>query len=186
MTVPHGWQPKSRVGLSLSGGAGVANFTAPGMRENTGVATYWEARFAAGTRHWWAVEGMYNGSAQSISGLGLTNTGTLVRNGLETTLRLNVPLYAKETLLEPYAFGGVGWNVYSVTGTNTVASDVTSTNNVLAVPFGLGFAVGYRGLMLDGRFTYRPTFAGNVTNTNPNGDFDLNNWAVAAELGYEF
>jgi hypothetical protein len=186
MLVPHGWQPKSRVGLSLSAGAGVADFSAPGIRESTGVAGSWEVRAAVGTRNWWAIEGMYNGSAQSITGLGLTSTGTLIRNGIETTGRLNLPLYAKETLLEPYVFGGVGWNVYSVTGTNTAASDVTSTDNVFAMPFGLGFAVGHHGLMLDGRFTYRPIFGQNLTSTNVNGAFDLNNWNVGVELGYEF
>jgi hypothetical protein len=187
VTTPHGWQPKSRVGVSLSAGGGVADFTATGMRNTTGVAGYWEVRAAAGTRNWWAIEGMYNGSAQSISGLGLANTGTLIRNGIETTGRINLlRLYAKETLLEPYMFGGVGWNIYSVTGTNTAATDVTSTDNVFALPFGVGFGVGYHGLMFDGRFTYRPTFDSHLTTTNPNGDFNLNNWNIGVELGYEF
>jgi hypothetical protein len=178
------YQPQSGVGVAVSAGGGVADFTNNTLRSNTGTAGSWQISVAAGTREYVGVEADYVGAAQSINGFGLANSGTLARNGLEGLVRVNAPFFAKKTLLEPYIFGGVGWAHYTITNVTIVTADLVSFDNVLTVPFGAGFSVGYKGFIGDLRFTYRPTFFDNLV-SGLSGN-SLNNWNAGAQVGYEF
>jgi hypothetical protein len=179
------WMPASGIGLAILAGGGVTDFTNSGTRADTGVGGSWDVRFAVATRYWVGFEGSYIGGANSINGLGLSGNSSLVRNGLEGALRIQAPLYAKNTLLEPYILGGAGWNSYRVTNVNSFTASVsTNSDNTVSVPLGIGFAVGYKGFMGDLRYTIRPTYSQTLlTNESSSG---LTNWDAGAMIGYEF
>ena len=109
----------------------------------------------------------------------------LLSNGVEGVLRLNLPIMTRGTLLEPFGFGGVGYSRYNVTNTNTVAASVADGDNVMTVPFGGGFAVGYRAFMADARFTYRQTYYNDLLRT-ANNSSGLNTWGVSGQIGVAF
>ena len=106
----------------------------------------------------------------------------LLANGVEGTLRLNIPIITRATLLEPFAFGGIGYSHYNVTNTASVSASVADTDNVMTVPFGGGFAVGYRAFMADARFTYRQTYYNDLLRAGSN----LNTWGVSGQIGVAF
>jgi hypothetical protein len=87
-------------------------------------------------------------------------------------------------LLEPYVFGGVGWQRYSITSTPVATASLNNNDDVMTVPMGTGFAAGYRGFLADLRFTYRLVERANLL--APSGGGSLNNWNLGAHLGYEF
>jgi hypothetical protein len=179
------WMPASRIGLAILAGGGVTDFTQGTPRSETGVGGSWDVRFAVATRYWVGFEGSYVGGANSIHGLGLSGNSSLVRNGLEGVLRVQVPLYAKDMLLEPYLFGGGGWNGYRVSNVNSfTASVTTNSDNTVTVPLGVGFAIGYKGFMGDLRYTIRPTYQQTIIANQ--GGTGLTNWDAGAMIGYEF
>ena len=180
---PTPWTPTSGVGMALFAGGGVTDFTGAGTREETKVGGAWTARLVVGTRRVVGFDGSYVGGANTISGLG-SGTATLVRNGLEGALRVNAPLHVVDTLLEPYALAGVGWNSYRIGNGAQNASFSQLRDNTLTVPLAVGFTVGYRGFMADARRTVRPTYDQSILAQQGGGA--LSNWDVGAMLGYEF
>ncbi|HLK89048.1 MAG TPA: hypothetical protein VKZ18_04085 [Polyangia bacterium] len=178
------WMPMSRIGVGAFVGGGVTDFTGGTARNQTNTGGSWTARVTAGTRSIVGVEGSYIGGANTIHGLG--GNADLVRNGIEGVLRLNLPLYARDTLLEPYIFGGAGWNGYRVTNFSSLstASFTSGTDNTLSVPLGVGFTVGYHGFLADLRYTIRPTYdQSTLVNASGTG---LTNWDAGGMIGYEF
>ena len=187
---PPRWEPASSFGMAILAGGGVTDYTDSSTRSETGTGGSWDVRFAVATRRWVGFEGSYIGGANTISGLGLTNsnnTARLIRNGLEGALRINAPLYSNNTLLEPYVLGGVGWNGYRVSNVNSVtqtASISTQSDNTVSVPLGVGFAIGHKGFMADLRYTIRPTYQQTIFTGQ--GSSALTNWDAGGMLGYEF
>jgi hypothetical protein len=178
------WMPMSGVGMALFVGGGVTDFLEASARNDTRTGGAWTARLTVGTRSIVAVDASYVGGANAINGLGGGNA-TLLRNGLEGALRLNAPLVARDTLLEPYALAGIGWNSYHLTGTSGASASLSPiTDSTLSVPLAAGFTVGYHGFLADLRFTLRPTYGQNVF-TGETGSA-LSNWDLGAMLGYEF
>jgi hypothetical protein len=183
-TVHGHWMPASIYGVAIMAGGGVTDFTQGATRSETSTGGSWTARLAFGTRSILGFEASYIGGANNINALGFGNT-TLVRNGAEGVIRLNAPLYAHDTLLEPYAFGGVGWNTYRLSNVNNVTASVsTSADNTVSVPLGLGFSTGYHGFIADLRYTIRPTYDQNMFR-NQSGSA-LTNWDFGGMIGYEF
>jgi hypothetical protein len=117
----------------------------------------------------------------SALGIGASQGNTLVRNGFQGLIRGQLPVPMGVAFLEPYVFGGMGWDHYSFTNNLPVNASVTANDNVLTVPAGGGVSVGYRGFIFDARFTYRPTFFDSLF-----GDASLTNWNANGSLGYEF
>jgi hypothetical protein len=185
---PNHWEPGSRSGIAILGGGGVTDFTQSTARNSTSTGGSWDVRLAFGTRRVLGFEGSYIGGANSINNLGVSGRSTtLVRNGVEGSVRINVPLYAHDTLFEPYAAGGVGWNGYRVTNYNSATASATvSTNsdNTVSVPLAVGFAVYQKGFVADLRYTIRPTY--NQTTLTNEGSSALTNWDLGGMLGYEF
>jgi len=182
---PAGWTPLSGFGMTLAGGAGVSDFTQGSTRALTDTGGSWAVRFAFETRRLLGFEVSYVGGANTIHGLGFDRDARLVRNGIEAAARLNVPVYAKGTLLEPYMAGGVGWNAYHITNVPTATADATpASQNTFTVPLAFGFAFGYRGFIADARYTIRPTYK--QTTLRGDGSGALTNWDVGGMLGYEF
>ena len=182
---PPQWEPKSGFGMAILAGGGVTDFTDSATRTTTDTGGSWDVRFAMGTRRWVGFEGAYIGGVNTISGLGLAGTSRLIRSGLEGVLRINAPLHVKDTLLEPYVLGGVGWNGYRISNVNAVTASISARNdNTLSVPFGIGFAVGYKGFLADLRYTVRPTYEQTIFTDQ--GSTALTNWDAGGMLGYEF
>lgn len=179
-------------------GGGVGNFVESDLRSATGAAGTWEARGVLGTRSPLAIEAAYVGSAQNIDALGLDDSAALVSNGVESALRLSVPVTQREitqmrelgvpVLVSPYAFGGVGWRRYNLLNRGANTSSVQDEDDIMTLPVGLGLALGVGGVTLDGRATYRHTFFSDLigNDTSSFSDAALNQWQLGANLGFEF
>ena len=179
------------VGVYGQVGGGVGDFTQPGAAGSTNVGGNWDARLGIGTRSILGLEADYNGGARDISALGLSSSAFLMNNGIEGVARLNVPITVPntKTLVEPYTFGGLGWQHYNLMntgGSNT--SDVSDTDDIMSVPLGVGLDLGFSGFTLDGRATYRQALFNDLLGS-PTSSFDrtsLNSWELGAGLGFEF
>ena len=173
----------SHVGVGLLVGGGFNDFTNNHLKSVTGDGGYWTARVVAGTREYVGMEAAYVGDARGINGLGLSNDSRLISNGFSGNLRINIPIARGASLIEPFGFAGVGWSHYTVTNNNVAVSDVTSTDNVLTLPYGGGLEYAYKGFMADARFTYTQTYYNNLTETVGG---NLNNWGVGGQIGFEY
>ena len=187
---PAKYDPPSKFGLAFLAGGGYQDFANTNMRDRTVGGGSWDVRFVAGTRSILAVEGAYVGSARSFQSLGVSaNNPTLISNGVEGNLRLNVPIVRGASLLEPYGVVGVGWEQYHISNYNSNTQQLSdfnaSNDNVMTVPFGLGFAYGYRALMLDVRGTYAATYYNNLLE-GTDGSGTLNTWGVGGSIGFGF
>ncbi len=150
-------------------GQSINNFTDPGVA--------WNARVSFNTDYVVGVEAAYVGSAQDLDdGHGFSDS-SLIGNGVEGNLRLNVPL----EVVRPYVFGGVGWTHYQVT-------DRDLDEGVIHVPGGAGVDVTIDdSFLIDLRGTIRGAFEDDLLeNTRASGDADLDSWSVAAGAGYNF
>jgi hypothetical protein len=178
-------KPDSKIGLAVMAGGGVTDFTQGATRDVTTVGGSWDVRALIATRTWIGFEASYIGGANPIKALGVSGNSKLVRNGVEGALRLQLPLYHRSTLLEPYVVGGVGWNSYRVTYVNTYSASVTTSgDSTVAVPLGVGFMVGYRGVLVDLRSTLRPTYRQTILGNQAASG--LTNWDAGAMIGFEF
>ena len=84
----------------------------------TGTGGAWDVRLIFGQREVLALETAYVGSAHYISALGLDSDAMLVSNGAEGTLRLNIPVIDRRSIMvEPFGFVGLGWSRYELTQT---------------------------------------------------------------------
>ena len=176
-----------RLGFSLSAGAGVAGFTSDSLRSTTSDGGLWDVRATLGTRQRIAIEAAYVGSAQSIDALGLDDSAVLLSNGVQGNLRLNL---IANLDVQPFVFAGAAWRRYSITNTDANTSDISDEDDVLEIPVGVGIAYRYRGLVLDARGEYRPSFdedlmqSRNTTDTQDRATMDR--YGVQANIGFEF
>lgn len=179
----------TQIGTSLQIGGGVSDYLLDEVGSMADVAGSWSARAIIGTRSAVSGELGYLGSAQAIDALGLDTKASLVRNGLEANLRLNLPIVNGPWMLAPYALGGVGWSRYDVIHEGTNTSSIRDADDVFTVPVGGGFATTYRQFSLDLRYVYYPTFDDELLMT-PTGSTDtsagLDNWMLGMNFGYEF
>jgi hypothetical protein len=175
--------PASVVGAGLILGGGVQDFSGANARNVTNTGGYWNVRLVAGTREYIGLEGAYIGSAQAINALGLSSNATLVSNGVEGVVRLNAPIVRRALLVEPFVFGGAGWSRFHVASSPVNTSDIATDDDIMAVPYGAGLTLAYRGLMADARFTYRSTFYNDMLRA---AGGSLDNWSAGAQLGFEF
>jgi hypothetical protein len=170
----------SRVGMAALIGGGFEAFTADSLQGMTGTGATWAARAVAGTRQLVGVEAAYIGAARSLDGSGLGNA-SLMSNGVEAAARFNVPVPLGRSLLEPFAFVGLGWQHYSVRGAGSAS--LNSSDDVLTLPYGAGLEFAYGMLIADARFTYRQTYLNDLVRV---GDGRLSNWGASLQLGVEF
>ena len=121
-----------------------------------------------------------------VRSLGFATADTkLIRNGVEAAMRFNAPLYLKDTLIEPYFAGGVGWNGYRITNVTAATASASPTDtNTVAFPLAVGMALGYKGFVADVRTTFRPTY--NQTTLRDEGSSALTNWDLGGMIGFEF
>jgi hypothetical protein len=176
-------------GFALMAGGSFQDFTNNTMQNATSGSGGWDARFVAGTNSIIGVEAAYSGAAAKLQGLGVTsNTPYLVSNGLEGTARLNIPLHVGYHLFEPFGYAGLGYQHYTISNYNANAqrlSSFTSTDDVMTVPVGGGFAYAYKGFIADARGGWTATYYQNILN-NANSSGTLDHWQVGANLGVRF
>lgn len=176
-------------GFAVMAGGLYQDFTNNTMQNATSGAGGWSARFIAGTNSIIGVEAAYRGAASQVQGLGVTaNTPYLVSNGLEGTARLNVPLRMGYHLFEPYGFAGIGYSHYTISNYNANAqrlSSFTSTDSVMDVPVGGGFAYAYKQFIMDARAGWTATYYQNIL-TGANSSGTLDHWNVGGQVGFRF
>jgi hypothetical protein len=171
-------------GMSLSAGAGVNDFVGEDLRDMTTTGGAWDARFTFGTRQYVGFEAAYLGSVQEIDAIGMEENAVLVSNGIEGSVRIQVPTGIG---LYPYAFGGAAWKRYDLANTDTNTSDVSESDDVLEIPAGIGVAYNYKGLLVDVRGAYRFAVEEDlVPAADGDGASTLDNFNVSAHLGIEF
>lgn len=176
------------VGVYGQVGGGYSNFTQPTTAAVTNGGGFWDARLGVGSRSILGLEADYDGGAHNITALGLNNSAYLMNNGIEGLVRLNVPVTMQKSILEPYAFGGAGWQHYNLMNVSSNVSDVRNNDDILDVPVGAGLQIGYSGVTLDGRVTYRQAFFSDLLG-HSSSSFSansLNSWGAGATLGFEF
>lgn len=160
-------------------GGGVTDFTKDSAKDRFDAGGAWDVRLGIGSRYYVGAEVAYVGSLRS----GIGSGPDLLTNGAEGVLRLQYPYATGKWLIEPFAFGGIGWNRLSL---RDAAPGVKDSDDVGVVPFGAGLTVGYGRILFDARFTYRTSFDEDLplaVNARP---ANLEQWAVGASVGYEF
>ena len=188
----YGWHEsalKSGVGVSTLVGGGVSGFTDQTMRDTvTNACGLWDLRVTLGSHTPLAFEAGYVGTAANVDALTGSQTGTLIGTTVEGALRYNVlPHYA----WNPYAFAGIGWQRYDVTGAAFTTSDagMNDSDNSLVYPMGVGIAYRHpTGIVADLRGTFRAnTNAGLVLKDVGGTDFaPMHTWEASGAIGYEF
>jgi hypothetical protein len=159
----------------------VVDFTSSQLRQLTSPGGYWEARLALGLRQVFGFEVAYLGDAQSLSAPG--TKGTLVGNGTEANLRVNLPMNRGPVFIAPYALAGMGWMHYDLgSGTDQLAAK----DDVLLFPMGAGITVGRDRMYLDARFVYRLTALEDLVRDPQSGDGQLGHWSAGAAVGMVF
>jgi hypothetical protein len=115
--------PRSGCGISLGLGGGVTNYVGSEMSNATDVGGAFELRSTIGTRLYFAGEVAFIGSRRNINAANVNGvfggSPHIFSNGLEGALRVQYPVYAGAWMIEPFAFGGLGWTHY---GTDEVVS----------------------------------------------------------------
>jgi hypothetical protein len=184
--------PPTQIGISLGLGGGVTNFAASEMTDVANVGGTWEVRATVGTRLFLAGEVAYVGSRRNIDLTGVTGSSAgetphIFTHGIEGTARVQYPYLTGSWLVEPFAFGGLGWTHLGVDASVSPTSAIrTTSDDILVVPFGGGLSAAWNGLLFEGRFTYRPAFNEDLLR-KPDGTIaSLSNWSVGGLVGYEF
>jgi hypothetical protein len=180
-TSPGRWEPRSRIGLAVLVGGGVADFANETVSRSTGAGGAWNLRITSGTRLPFAWEAAYVGGAHDVTGTGIGQDDYLVHNGAEASLRLNAPMVMGSALLAPFAAGGVGWNRYDLVNASSTTERLTSQDDQLVTPVALGLTFGYRGFTAEARGTYRFAFADDMF-----AGQDMSNWNASVGVGAEF
>jgi len=160
-------------------GGGVSSFTSSATKDRFDTGGTWDVRLGLGSRYYVGGELAYVGSARGGAGAG----SDLVTNGAEAVLRLQYPFATGTWLVEPFAFGGLGWSHQSL---RNAAPGLKSSGDAGIVPFGAGVTLGYGRFLLDARFTYRTSFSEELKLAVSQGAADLSQWDVGASIGYEF
>jgi hypothetical protein len=160
-------------------GGGVAGFTASDTKDRFDTGGTWDVRLGLGSRSWIGGELAYVGSARN----GKAGNADLVTNGGEAVLRLQYPWDTAGWLVEPFAFGGIGWTHGSL---RNAAPGLKTSGDTGIVPFGAGVTFGRAGFLVDARFTYRASFSEDLAVAPASGKADLSQWSVGASVGYEF
>ena len=130
-----------------------------------------------GTRSHIGAEAAYTGTAQNLDTLGVSDRATLMSNGLEAMARLNVLTGA----WQPYAIAGYSWRHYRVANSAVNTSSVAESDNVSAIPVGVGLAWPFSHLVTDLRVTFQGAFGRELI---PNAN--LSTVAANAKVGFEF
>jgi hypothetical protein len=160
-------------------GGGVTDFTEDAVKNRFDMGGAWDLRLGIGSRVFVGGEVAYVGWLRAADGAG----SDLLSNGAEAVVRLQYPYATGSWLVEPFVFGGIGWNHVSL---RDAAPGLEDSDEIGVVPFGGGVTLGYNRLLFDARFTYRTSFDDDLALAATEGPADLEQWGVTAAVGYEF
>jgi hypothetical protein len=160
-------------------GGGVTDFTEDAVKDRFDMGGAWDVRLGIGSRVVVGGEVAYVGWLRTADGAG----SDLLSNGAEAVVRLQYPYATGSWLVEPFVFGGIGWNHVSL---RDAAPGLEDSDEIGVVPFGGGVTLGYNRLLFDARFTYRTSFDDDLALAVTEGPADLEQWGVTAAVGYEF
>jgi len=179
-------KPMSTIGIGITAGAGVMDFTQQRARSFTDAGVTWGVTGTIGTRLPVALDLSYIGSSQNINLAGFSTDAYLLGQGVEGALRIQYP----KGWVRPYIFGGAGWRQLSIKRQNVFGTGFLDYDNQGVVPFGAGVAIGQvNGIMFDlhgtGRVTWDDDLLRNVLQ-NQGENLHTNTWDVTARIGGEF
>ncbi len=160
-------------------GGGVTDFAKSATKDRFDTGVAWDVRLGVGSRYYVGVEAAYVGAALNAKGAG----PDLRMNGAEGVVRVQYPYASGRWLVEPFAFGGLGWNHLTL---NNAAPGVKDSDEIGVVPFGAGVTVAHDRFLVDARFTYRTAFNEDLALGASQATPNLERWAVGASVGYEF
>lgn len=167
--------------IAATTGVGAGNYFGTALNSTTDAGVAWDARLTFGAHSIIALEAGYIGSQNNVDNQN-GNHGHLAAHGVDTDFRLQLP-----TTVQPYVFGGVGYNHMEVIHNGSVsnAGPLSSTDDQVTVPAGAGLS-GYLGkhATLDVRGTYRFIPDNGLTEMSTNRN--LHQWIAQANLGYVF
>ncbi len=175
---PAGAQAQGRSGGYFLVGGGVTDFIKSDVKDRFHTGGTWDARFGVGNGSFLGAEASYVGSYRTSVGSG----PKLLMNGAEAVIRLQYPMETASWIVEPFAFGGIGWSYVSL---QSAPAGTANNDNIGVVPFGAGITFGAGGLLLDARFTYRTTFNDDLP-IGLGGSKDLRSWDVTGNVGWAF
>jgi len=167
--------------ISATTGVGPANYFGTALNSTVDIGAAWDARLTFGTHSAIALEAGYIGASNNID-MQTGAHGRLASHGVDTDFRLQIP-----TTVEPYIFGGVGYNHMEVTHTNSVsnAGELSISDDQVTVPAGAGLSVYVsKHTTLDARGTYRFIPDNGLTEMSANRN--LHQWIAQAHIGYVF
>lgn len=162
---------------TMSIGGGVSNYLDGSLNGSTGVGGAWDARFTIPARSWLSGELAYAGSAH-FAGRG--PGWTLLTHAVEASVRLNHVRNEGAFLIEPFVAAGIGYAFLMTGGSNS-----GGFGDVL-LPIAAGISVIHDRLLVEGRFTYRHAFDGELVTKVDGTHGGLASWAATAALGYAF
>jgi hypothetical protein len=169
--------------IAATTGVGPSNYFGTALNSTTDVGAAWDARLTFGSHSIIALEAGYIGAMNNIDMQNGAAHGRLASHGVDGDLRLQLPF-----VVQPYVFGGVGYNHMEVVqnGNVSFAGTFNQTDDQVTVPAGAGLS-GYLGrgkhVALDARGTYRfiPDNGITVMSTR-----NLHQWMAQANVGYVF
>lgn len=189
----YGWREdrlSSGIGVATVLGGGVTGFTDKTLRDTTtnNLNGLWDLRLTIGSHIPLGIDLGYVGTAANIDALIGTRSATLIGTTVEGALRWNV---LPHSTINPYLFGGIGWQRYDVTGATfrQAATGLRDSDNSVVFPLGAGLS--YRssdGLVLDLRGTFRASTQGKLVLDSPDSTSfaPQHTWEASGGLGYEF
>jgi opacity protein-like surface antigen len=167
--------------VSLVTGAGPSNYFGSPLTMRTDTGAAWDARLIFGAHSIMAIEAGYAGASNTVEMGTEQHVGQITSNGLDGTFRLQLP-----TRVQPYIFGGFGYNHMSVNREGNIATvaEFNHSDNQFTVPAGGGLSA-YIGshATLDLRGTYRMIGNNDIT---VNDQHALHQWTAQARIGYTF
>jgi hypothetical protein len=180
--------------LELSAGGGVADFADNASRHLTHAGGQWDVRMMFGALSPLAGELAYVGTANGVNNVmaQFAPGASIIGSSIEGDLRLQPPRM-EGMPVQPYAFGGLGWNHFSLV--NAQFRDPTalrSSDDTMVVPFGGGIQTFVsKRVGIDARFTYRAMFGEDLIHVSAQGvpgvsSEGMSQWTLAARVGYVF
>jgi hypothetical protein len=182
--VPRDWT----VGLGL----GVMKFSGGTADGAADIGASYDVRAGFRTHALVGVEAAYIGSSQSITALGLDPDAKIRSHGIEAVARLSLENVAAANLgpmrIEPFLFGGLAFQRFTLVDEGTNTSNVAAGDNVIAIPIGAGASGRWGRVDVDTRVTWRRTFDNDMFRTpaGTRADAALSHWTLGARAGVEF
>lgn len=165
-----------RWGMVMGIGGGVYGYTGTAMRASSEIGGGWDARVVLGTRTRFGFEAAYVGTATALDARGLDDGATLLGNGAEGSVRLNI----LTGQWRPFVSAGLAWRHYSLVFTDANTSSFQDDDDVVETPLAAGLDYQTSRFILGLRAVVRPAFGDDLI-----GDAALHSVGGDIRVGYE-